>query len=122
MKEVLLFKLTYCPHCMMALRFQEELLAEHPEWRDIPVRVIDEAQEAALADTYDYYYVPTYYVGGERSTRATPRSPTWSGSSALRRRINSVLDHREGSGPKRTGALLFPYLEVCFDSTSEFIE
>ena len=43
MKDVLLFKLTYCPHCRLALRFQEELLAEHPEWRDIPVRVIDEA-------------------------------------------------------------------------------
>ena len=49
MKDVLLFKLTYCPHCRLALRFQEELLAEHPEWRDIPVRVIDEAEEAALA-------------------------------------------------------------------------
>ena len=66
MKKIQLFKLTYCPHCVLALRFQEELLAEHPEWRDIPVQVIDEAKESALANTYDYYYVPTYYVDGKK--------------------------------------------------------
>ena len=36
------------------------------EWRDIPLRVIDEREEADLADSYDYFYVPTYYVGGEK--------------------------------------------------------
>ena len=66
MKEVLLFKLANCPHCKLALRCQEELFQEHPEWRDIPLKVVDEAEEPALADTYDYYYVPTYYVDGEK--------------------------------------------------------
>ena len=28
--------------------------------------MVDESREAALADTYDYYYVPTYYVGGKK--------------------------------------------------------
>ena len=66
MKDILLFYLPGCPHCKLALRFQEELLAEHPEWRDIPVKLVDESREAALADSYDYYYVPTFYVGGEK--------------------------------------------------------
>ena len=66
MKEILLFVLKGCPHCRLALQCQEELLQAHPEWRDIPLRVIDEREEADLADSYDYFYVPTYYVGGEK--------------------------------------------------------
>lgn len=64
MKEVLLFVLKNCPHCRLALAFQEELFAAHPQWRDIPLRIVDEAAEAAYADTFDYYYVPCYYVDG----------------------------------------------------------
>ena len=101
MKDILLFYLPGCPHCKLALRFQEELLAERPEWRDIPVKMVDESREAALAGAYDYYYVPTYYVGGKRSTRATPRSATWSGSSAWRRRANRGRPHP----PARRGLL-----------------
>lgn len=66
MKEVMLFKLANCPHCKLALRFQEELMAEHPAWREIPLRVIDEAEEPTVAESYDYYYVPTYYVDGKK--------------------------------------------------------
>ena len=43
MKEITLFLLNNCPHCKLALRLQEELLAEHPAWRDIPLRMVDEA-------------------------------------------------------------------------------
>lgn len=64
MKEILLFKLASCPHCKLALKLMEELTAEHPEWKDVPVKIVDEREEAALADSYDYYYVPTYYVDG----------------------------------------------------------
>ena len=49
MKEILLFVLKGCPHCRLALQCQEELLQAHPEWRDIPLRVIDEREEADLA-------------------------------------------------------------------------
>ena len=66
MSEITLFVLPGCPHCKLALRFQEELLAERPEWRDIPVKMVDESREAALAGAYDYYYVPTYYVDGKK--------------------------------------------------------
>ena len=64
MKEITLFLLNNCPHCRLALRLQEELLEEHPAWRDIPLRMVDEAAEPAYADTFDYYYVPCYYVDG----------------------------------------------------------
>ena len=64
MKEITLFILRDCPHCRLALRLQEELLEAHPQWREIPLRVVDEAAEAAYADSFDYYYVPCYYVDG----------------------------------------------------------
>ena len=64
MKEVILFKLANCPHCKLALKLQDELFEAHPEWREVPLRMVDEAVEKEFADSYDYYYVPTYYVDG----------------------------------------------------------
>lgn len=66
MKELTLFMLPNCPHCKLAIRFQEELMAEHPEYRDIHITMVNEAKEAALAEQYDYYYVPSYFVGKDK--------------------------------------------------------
>lgn len=66
MKDILMFILPNCPHCRLALRLQEELLREHPDWRAIPMRIVDESREAAFADAHDYYYVPTWYVDGKK--------------------------------------------------------
>lgn len=32
----------------------------------MPVEVIDELEQPALADRYDYYYVPSYFIGSEK--------------------------------------------------------
>lgn len=66
MKEIQLFILKGCPHCKLALAYQQELLAERPQWREVPLRIVDERAEADYADSFDYYYVPCYYVGGEK--------------------------------------------------------
>ena len=66
MREITLFILKSCPHCHLALSFQRELLDSHPDWAEIPVRVVDEAAEADYANTFDYYYVPCYYVDGQK--------------------------------------------------------
>ncbi len=66
MKDVLMFILPDCPHCRLALRLQEELLTQHPDWRAIPMRIVDESREAAFANAHDYYYVPTWYVDGKK--------------------------------------------------------
>ena len=59
-----MFKMAGGPHCTLAFRLMDELLAEHPAWRDIPVKLVDEAARAEYADRFDYYYVPCYYVDG----------------------------------------------------------
>lgn len=63
MKELTLFYFDECPHCQNAFRWQEEIFAEHPEYREVPLRLINEKTESELAGSYDYWYVPTYYIG-----------------------------------------------------------
>jgi glutaredoxin len=64
MKELTLFYFEGCPHCKNAIRWQEELLESHPEYREVPLRLVDERKEPQLAGSFDYWLVPTYYLGG----------------------------------------------------------
>lgn len=61
-----MFMFQGCPHCKRAHAFMEELFAERPELREVPLTVIDERKDPATADKYDYYYVPTFFVGEEK--------------------------------------------------------
>lgn len=62
MKKVTWFYMNGCPYCRNANKAYEDILNDHPEYKAIEIKKINEVQEAALADTYDYYYVPTFYV------------------------------------------------------------
>lgn len=62
MKKIMLFVTEWCPHCKNARRFISELLIERPDFAEITLRIIDEEREKALAESHDYYYVPTFYV------------------------------------------------------------
>ena len=66
MKPILMFYFAACPFCKKALAWEEEILREHPEYRDIPVERVDERVQPDVAERFDYYYVPTYSVGGEK--------------------------------------------------------
>lgn len=66
MKPVTMFILKSCPYCQRALRYMEELMKETPKYKDIPIKYIDEGMEPEIADKYDYYYVPTYYVDDKK--------------------------------------------------------
>jgi len=64
MKDVWMFYMTGCPHCQKAFRLMDELCREDARYAAIPVRRIEENEERALADSHDYWYVPTFYVDG----------------------------------------------------------
>ena len=73
MKPVKLFYLKNCPFCKKALRYIEEARAAHPELAAVGIEMIEESEQlestaegkaATLADTFDYYYVRTFYVDG----------------------------------------------------------
>ncbi|MGI6202301.1 MAG: glutaredoxin [Eubacteriales bacterium] len=61
--ELLLFILKNCPYCIEALKWIEELKDENPEYSAVKLKIIDERTEAELANSYDYYYVPTFFYG-----------------------------------------------------------
>ena len=64
MKRIQLFYLKNCPFCKKAFRYIEEAKATHPELQSLQIELIEESEEPALADQYDYYYVPTFYIDG----------------------------------------------------------
>lgn len=59
-----MFKMTGCPYCRQAFQTMEKLYEKHPEYRKIPIEIIDETENPEISDQYDYYYVPTFYVDG----------------------------------------------------------
>lgn len=63
MKDILMFTMASCPYCRQAHRWMDELLGENPDYAAIKITCIDEVEQPELADTYNYYYVPTFYVG-----------------------------------------------------------
>lgn len=72
MKKILMFTMECCPYCVMAHRWMKEILCDHPEYRDIEIEIVDELEQPVFADKFDYYYVPTYYVGGVKVHEGVP--------------------------------------------------
>ena len=72
MKQIELFYLSYCPYCANARTAIEELKKEKPIFQEIQVRWIEESKEVELADSRDYYYVPTIFFEGKKLYEAKP--------------------------------------------------
>ncbi len=66
MKPVMLFYQRQCPFCKKALRYIDEVRERVPELRAVEIEMIEETEQPEFADRFDYYYVPTFYVGGEK--------------------------------------------------------
>ena len=66
MKPITYFYLKECPFCKKAFRYIEELKREHPELQTVEIDTIEESEQPEIADRYDYYYVPTFYVDGKK--------------------------------------------------------
>ena len=66
MKELTLFYLESCPYCKRARQYLDELRQENPSYAAIPLTMIEEREQRQLADQYDYFYVPTFYIGDKK--------------------------------------------------------
>ena len=64
MKNVKLFYLKHCPFCKKAIRYIDELKAQYAELASVEIDMIEESEQPDVADKFDYYYVPTFYVDG----------------------------------------------------------
>lgn len=64
MKKVTMMYLKNCPYCKQAMKWMEELFDENPSYKDIDITYIEESEQPQIADSLDYWYVPTYFVDG----------------------------------------------------------
>ena len=61
MKNLTVFYMEGCPYCRNARRALEELIAEKPAYKGIPVEWVDENKHPERTEGRDYYYVPTFF-------------------------------------------------------------
>ena len=66
MKPILMFYLDDCGYCHKAHQALDELREENPAYAGIPITKVEESRQPDLADQYDYYAVPTFYIEGEK--------------------------------------------------------
>ena len=72
MKKVTLFYMVGCPYCNNARKAIEELKREDEWCAQVDIEWIDERKESALAEQYDYYYVPSIFLGKTKLYEASP--------------------------------------------------
>lgn len=44
----------------------DEVKQEYPELQAVQVEMIEERKNPEISDSYDYWYVPTFYVDGKK--------------------------------------------------------
>ena len=66
MKEITYFYLNGCPYCKEADGYIARLTAAHPEYKDIKITKVEETKQKEYADSFDYYFVPCFYIGKEK--------------------------------------------------------
>lgn len=61
-----------CPYCKQAFQMMEQLRKSHPEYDGVKIDVIEEQREPEKTEGYDYWYVPTFFVGGKKIMEGVP--------------------------------------------------
>jgi len=62
-----MFTMAGCPYCREAQRYMDDLFKSDEKYREIPIEIIDERMQPDIANSYDYYYVPTFFVGERKA-------------------------------------------------------
>ena len=89
MKAITMFYLETCGYCDKARRALEELYAQNPAYQEVPLTMIEESREPALADTYDYYAVPSFFDGKTKLFEAH----LYMSYEEIRDEVKKVLDY-----------------------------
>ena len=65
-KKITMFHIKECKYCDMAKRAIEELREELPEYRDVEIEMIDEDEHPEIIANYDYWSVPSLFIGHDK--------------------------------------------------------
>ena len=72
MKKLTMTILPGCPYCAMAREIITDLKKENKDFAGVEVTEIDESAEPERAGEYDYYYVPSFFLGKEKLYETSP--------------------------------------------------
>ena len=72
MKKLTVFHLNTCPYCINAKKALAELAAADERFKDPDIEWIEESETPEKTEGYDYYYVPTFFLGKEKLYEAHP--------------------------------------------------
>lgn len=91
MKTLTIMYLSHCPYCQKAKRALMELVDEVPSYRNIPVEWIEESEQPSLADQYDYWRVPSFFIGKEKLFETQPGDSYETIKTALKEALDTAL-------------------------------
>lgn len=72
MNKITMFYLENCPHCKRAMNIIEELKSKNPKYSKLEFEFIEESKNVKVANAHDYYYVPAFFVKGEKLFEGVP--------------------------------------------------
>ena len=72
MKKITMFYMKECPHCRKAQQIIDELKASNPDYAALEIEKIEENEHPEIAGEYDYFYVPTFFVDGNKLFEGKP--------------------------------------------------
>ncbi len=87
MQKLTIFYLEYCPYCRNARRALEELREQDASLSSVSVEWIEEEQNPAIAEQYNYYRVPSIFIGNRKIYEASPID----GYAVIRDRLRRAL-------------------------------
>jgi glutaredoxin len=88
------FILPRCPYCLQMRELLEELRAERPGIAEIEIEFIDESAQPELAERYDYYRVPSFFLGEEKLYEASPLWTREEAKDRLAAMFDAVLEKK----------------------------
>ena len=66
MKKITMFHIEDCRYCDFARKAIEELRAENPAYNDVEIEMINENEHPEIIENYDYWSVPSLFIGKEK--------------------------------------------------------
>nr|WP_300096027.1 thioredoxin family protein [Sedimentibacter sp.] len=72
MKKLTMFYLENCPHCRRAYNMIEELKNKNPNYSNVDIELVEESKNVQIASAHDYYYVPAFFLDGEKLFEGVP--------------------------------------------------
>ncbi len=91
MQKLTMFYLENCPYCRKAQRALEALRAENAAYAGVELERVEESRSPEVSARYDYYYVPTVFLGEKKLWECSPADDYDAVYSHLRAALDAAL-------------------------------